>query len=146
MLVDDAMTRAVVTVPVDESLRAVVALMLEHDVESVVVERDGNPTGIVTVSDVLEAAYNSGEPLEATDVETAMSHPLVTVAPETTIRTAVERMREADVKRLAVVDGIDLVGIVTQSDVVRNHALLLREAVHNEERRQRFEDEDAEPR
>lgn len=142
MLVEDAMTESVVTVPVDASLRDVVRSMLSHDVGSVVVERDGDPTGIVTVTDVLKATYRSGAPLEATVVETAMSHPLVTVAPESTIRHAVERMREAGIKRLAVVDGIDLVGVLTQSDVVRNHAFLLREAVHNEERRQQVMERD----
>lgn len=139
MLVRDVMTAPVVTVPVHRSLRDVVERMLEHGVGSVIVERTGDPTGIVTESDVHRAAYRSDDPLSAIGVETAMSHPLVTIAPDATVRAAVRRMGEADVKRLAVTDGIDLVGIVTQSDVVRNHSLLLREAIHNEERRQAYE-------
>lgn len=139
MLVSDAMTANVVTVPVDGPLRNAVELMLESDIGSVVVERGGDPEGIVTQSDVLRMAFDTGDPIESIPIEAAMSHPLVTVAPGATVRAAVRRMREAGVKRLAVTEGIDLVGIVTQSDIVRNHSLLLREAIHHEEIRHRKE-------
>lgn len=142
MLVSDAMTEEVVSVRIDRSLKEAVERMLRHDIGSIIVERDGDPTGIVTGTDVLVAAYRSDDPLASIPIKAAMSHPLVTISPDVTIRTAVERMGEAGVKRLAVTDGIELVGIVTQSDVVRNHSSLLREAVRNEERRQRLERED----
>lgn len=143
MLVEDVMTADVVTVPAEASLGDATERMLEFDIGSVIVERGGDPAGIVTKSDVLRAAHEAGEPLASIHVEAAMSHPLETVPPGATVRAAARGMGEAGVKRLAVTDGIDLVGIVTQSDVVRNHSLLLREAVHHEERRHRFEqDED----
>lgn len=143
MLVEDVMTAEVVTVPIDDTLADAAARILEADVGSVIVERGGDPTGIVTKSDVLWAAHRTGEPLGAILVESAMSHPLETIAPGATVRAAARRMGEGGIKRLAVTDGIDLVGIVTQSDVVRNHASILREAIHHEERRERFErDED----
>ena len=139
MFVSDVMTADVVTVPVEATLEDAVERMLEYDVGSVIAERDGDPTGIVTTSDVLEATHATGEPLASIPVESTMSHPLETVAPDATVRTAARRLQEAGIKRLAVVEGIDLAGVVTQSDVVRNHSLLLKEAVHNEERRQAFE-------
>lgn len=140
MLVSDAMTTAVVAVPVEASLADAVGQMLAEDVGSVIVHREGEPTGIVTTTDVLEATHERGEALGAIPVETAMSHPLITVEPGTTIRSAVQRMGEAGVKRLAVVDELSLVGILTQSDVVQNHSALLREAISYEERRQEMEE------
>lgn len=142
MLVSDVMTPDVVTVTVDRSSRDAVQRMMDHGIGSVVVEREGDPTGIVTRSDVLQVALQSGEPLSAIPIEDVMSHPLVSVAPDATVRAAVHRMREEDIKRLAVVDGIDLQGVVTQSDVVRNHSELLQEAIHHEERRQELDGDD----
>lgn len=140
MLVEDAMTRPVVTVDVDVTLREAVELMLDHRVGSVIVEEDGNPAGIVTETDVLTATHRTGGPLSDIPLEDAASRPLISVAPGATVRSAVDRMREERVKKLGVVDGIDLVGIITQEDVVDNHPLLIREAIHHEERRQEWEE------
>ena len=147
MLVSDVMTEGVLSVDVEGTVRDATRLMLEFDVGSVVVDRQGDPTGIVTETDVLAAGYETGRPLDSISIEAAMSHPLVTVDPEATVRAAVDRMREAGVKKLPVVSGIDLVGIVTQGDVVDAHPQLLREAIHHEERRTEWDDvDDAERR
>lgn len=142
MLVRDVMTSEVVTVAADRTCRDAVERMLERDVGSVVVERDGNPAGIVTQSDVLQEAFETGKSLSMIPIEDAMSHPLVSITPDASVRAAVFKMRKADVKRLAVVDGIELLGVVTQSDVVRNHSLLLQEAIRHEERRQELDGDD----
>ncbi|HKJ60111.1 MAG TPA: CBS domain-containing protein [Halobacteriales archaeon] len=142
MLVSEVMTENVVTVPVDRTLGDAVRLMLEFRIGSVIVTRDGDPSGIVTETDVLIAGHQTGEPLDTIPLEEAMSHPLVTVEPAVTVRAAVERMREARVKKLPVVDGIDVVGILTQEDVVYAHPLLLQEAIHHEERRAQWDEED----
>lgn len=142
MLVADAMTAEVVAIPVGTSLEEAVGRMLHHDIGAVIVEREGEPTGIVTTTDVLVASYRRGEALAAIPVADVMSHPLVSIGPEATVRAAVTRMGEADVKRLAVVEDLELLGIIAQSDVVRNHSDLLREAIRHEERRQRLEEEE----
>ena len=141
MLVSEVMTENVVTIPVDRTLGDAVRLMLEFRIGSVIVTRDGDPSGIVTETDVLVAGHQTGEPLDAIPLEEAMSHPLVTVEPDVTVRAAVERMREARVKKLPVVDGIDVVGIITQEDVVYAHPVLLQEAIHHEERRAEWDGE-----
>lgn len=142
MLVSEVMTETVVTVDVDRTVEDAAGLMLEFEIGSVVVDRDGDPAGILTETDVLAAGYETGRPLGSIPVEAAMSQPLVTVAPDSTVRAAVELMRGANVKKLPVVDGIDLVGILTQEDVVYAHPLLVREAIHQEERRGDWEDPD----
>lgn len=145
MLVAEVMTANVVSVDVDRTVADAAGLMLEFDIGSVVVSRDGDPVGILTETDVVATGYDSGRPLGSIPIEAAMSHPLVTVSAEATVRAAVERMREADVKKLPVVDGIDLVGILTQEDVVFAHPQLLREAIHHEERRAEWDGAEGEP-
>ena len=139
MLVCEAMTGDVVTVAVDGTVADAAGPMLEFDVGSVVVTRGGNPYGIVTETDVIAAAHETGRPIDAIPLESATSHPLVTIGPDATVRAAVERMREAGIKKLAVVDGIDLVGILTRGDVVDAHPSLVREAVRRGERRGEWE-------
>jgi len=75
----------------------------------------------VTKSDVLEAAARTDEPLSSISVRSAASAPLVTVGPEASARRAAEKLREHDIHRLVVVDGIEVVGIVSTTDLIRNY-------------------------
>jgi len=135
MLVRDVMHAELVTVRATDSFHDAIGRMLAEHVGSVIVTRDGTPAGIVTETDVLEAAYVDVGAFDEVDVGAVMSSPLVTVEPGTTIRRAVERMRDRDVKKLPVVEGVDLVGIVTMSDVVRHHRDFVKEAQRLEDGR-----------
>ena len=135
MLVRDVMETDIVSVTVGSSVRSAVEQMLRARVGSVIVTRDGTPTGILTETDVLKAAYASGSPLSDVAVGAAMSSPLVTVQPGATVRQAIERMTDNDVKKLPVVDGLDLVGVVTMTDVVRHHTDAIQEAQRLDEGR-----------
>jgi CBS domain-containing protein len=118
MQVAEAMTNRVVTVAADASLRAAADLMLSEGVGSVVVRRDGNPAGILTEADFVAAGHEHDRPFSEIPVYAAASSPLVTTGPSATLRSAAERMNEAGVKRLPVADGIDLIGIVTATDLL----------------------------
>lgn len=136
MLVRDAMTTEVVTVEADASLQQAVGRMLREGVGSVVVTRDGDPAGVVTETDALTAGYLSERPFTAIPVSKAASGSLVTVSPSATVRKAVDRMREHDVKKLPVVESMEIVGILTMTDVVRKQEELIDEAVGLERGRQ----------
>ncbi|WP_049985716.1 CBS domain-containing protein [Halobellus rufus] len=122
MRVSDIASTTVVTVDVGASLAEAVGRMLDADVGSAVVTDDGAPGGIVTESDVLSAAYRSGEPLSSIPVRAAASAPLHTIGPSATVRRAAEKLGEHDVHRLVVVDGLDVVGVVSTTDLIRNYA------------------------
>lgn len=131
MLVRDLMSTPVVTVDADEHLRTAVAAMLEHDVGSVVlVEGESEaPVAIVTETDVLMATYKHETDLSSITAESAASSPLETVEPDRTVGDAVDRMIDARVTHLPVVDGLDVVGIVTLTDVALNYDDLRDEAL-----------------
>lgn len=118
MQVADAMTKQVVTVAAEVSLRAAADRMLSEGVGSVVVTRDGNPAGILTEADFVAAGHEHDRPFSEIPVYAAASSPLVTVRPTASLRAAAATMSEEGVKRLPVADGIDLVGIVTATDVI----------------------------
>jgi CBS domain-containing protein len=130
MLVEDVMQTDIVTVAIEETLRDAVEQMLDHRVGSVIVTEGGDPTGILTETDALHAGYVSGEPFDGIDVASVMSQPLVTTEPTRAVRSAVQRMSDEQVKKLPVLDGLDIVGIVTMTDITRQFGDIVRE-IHN---------------
>jgi len=128
MRVSELMSRELVTVPVGATMKGVAGQMLQNGVGSVIVLNDETPAGIVTEMDALRVGYATNKPFEEVPVRKVMSRPLKTVGPNKTVRTAIGRMRTEGIKKLPVVSGFDLVGIITMSDIIFNHGELLNEA------------------
>jgi predicted transcriptional regulator len=63
-----------------------------------------------------------------------MSSPLETVGADVTLRKATERMRAEQIKKLPVSEGLELVGIVTYTDIVHQFSEIKSE-IHQMERR-----------
>jgi CBS domain-containing protein len=113
------MSRTVVTISASQSVRAAVAEMTKHDIGSVVVVKKGAPIGIITERDVMkQLAGRSGRDLEQTS-ESLASKPLITVSPETEIWKAFMVMLRKKIRRLPVMDGRRMVGIVTERDLFK---------------------------
>lgn len=123
----DAMTDDVVTCGADTALEAVAERMLRHEIGSVVITTEGNSYGIVTETDVVFAAYKTGASLDEIPTRKVASHPVVTVEPAQTLRLAAKRMREEGVKKLVVVDGLDIAGILTTQDLIGHYGELTKE-------------------
>lgn len=117
MRVDQIMTEDVATVGVKSSVATCAKLMLREGAGSVVVTTDGRPVGIVTESDILRAGVSSDAPLSSIPTRAVMSHPIKWVRPDSTTRMAAQKMRDGHVKKLVVVDGTEMVGIVTATDI-----------------------------
>lgn len=115
--VEDVMSSPVYTTEPDTAARDAAATCLERDVNSLVVVDDDEVVGVVTGTDLLEvlSAGDDGTRL----VESVMSTPVVTTRPATQVSDAVATMNENDIARLVVLDGDELVGIVSTDDIVR---------------------------
>jgi CBS domain-containing protein len=135
-VMEELMTREVVTVGVDASYREVVAVMDRHRVSALpVVDADGRLVGIVSSADLIlkqdPAVRESGPPpgirahveqvkAAATTAGKLMTTPVLTVRPHQTVAQAVRLLHHFDVKHLPVVDDHDrLVGIVSRGDLLR---------------------------
>lgn len=139
MLVADIMRTEIVTCDVDASLRGAGRRMLDEGVGSVIVTRDGTPLGIVTETDALQAGVATDRPFGDIALGEVASHPLLTTTPDATVRKAVERMREEGVKKLPVMEDMELRGIVTRSDVTAHYGDFIREVHELEGMRERWE-------
>lgn len=139
MQVKEVMSTPPVTVDADATLHEAIEVMLRNRVGSAVVVDEG-PVGILTRSDVLRAAYTVGPKLDSIGVTRGMSEDLVTTNPETSVRHALELMKAHDIKKLPVVDGLDLVGVVTATDIADHLPEHVREVKRTIERRDDWTD------
>jgi CBS domain-containing protein len=108
---------------------AVVMLAEEHIHGLPVVDRHDRLVGVLSTSDVLEAAAECAEADERNDLfeQTLVSEIMTsrpkTIRPDADAKEAAKQMLALDVHRLFVeVDG-DLVGVISQSDIVRAVAI-----------------------
>jgi CBS domain-containing protein len=112
----DVMTQGVVTAEADDSLRDVGALMRDRNVGSVVICEAGRPVGVVTDRDLaLAVVADRVDPADAAGEHA--SRPLVTGATEMDIEEAVALMIQHHIRRLPIIDGEELAGIVTIDDL-----------------------------
>ena len=129
-------TRSVLTVEEDESLRGAAASMMERGVGSAVVLVDGKPSGIVTDREALRAIAQGTDATSATVVDFVKGK-LATVVPSLDIVEAARVMRQKGFRHLVVVDEQgDLLGVFSIRDLVvgllEERASLLAEAVSAE--------------
>ena len=121
--VRDVMSREYVGVSESDSVLGAVELMDEEGVGCVVVLRGSEPVGIMTESDVLSLIASGGKPSE-TDVSSLMSDPVVSVHADRTVADAAGTMSREDIRRLVVTNGDDLVGVLSERDVIAASASL----------------------
>jgi CBS-domain-containing membrane protein len=134
--VENLMTREVVSVRADTTLKEIATLLTEHDISGVpVTDFAGRVIGVVSEADLVRPRPQSGldhrrrwrprpqrRPRLRTDLTAAhlMTIPAVTVSADTEVTTAAQLFTDRQIKRLPVVDTDDrLVGILTRHDLIR---------------------------
>ena len=115
------MTKDPITVDFDTPVRRVLQTMIERDIGSLIVTKEGRPVGIITERDVTRISLKliGGQNIYEDVVGRLMSSPIITVPPDTLVRKAVELMVTRKVRRLPVVSQQRLVGIVTERDLFK---------------------------
>lgn len=126
--VADLMQSEVRTVFADDRIVDAVTTLADAHVTGVPVLDRGQSrrfVGVLSVSDVLEAATEcgSGEDrerlFEDTAVRDLMTTKIATIAAASTVKEAAQQMLYQDIHRLFVVEGEELVGVISQTDIVR---------------------------
>ena len=119
--VETFMTKQVITVDEKESLDAIVKIMGNQRIGSVIVTRKGQPAGIFTERDLLTAVLAKGKSLN-TQVGDKASSPLITVSDGTSIHKAAITMAMKHIRRLPITRDKKLMGIITARDLVEAYA------------------------
>jgi PAS domain S-box-containing protein len=118
--VSKIMTKNVVTVSKEDFVKDAVERMAEFSISCLIVEEKGLPVGILTERDVVSLFRGGSDITLLLRVEKIMSHPVVTISPDTPVYEADGIMNKKDIRRLVIVDKLGRVsGLVTQSDIVK---------------------------
>ena len=119
MNVRDGMTRLVLTIGPAHTLREAARLMSARRVGAAVVTDDQHAgIGILTERDILDSIGTGQDP----DTELVAQHRTVDVvfaAPDWTLQQAAETMVRSGFRHLVVVEGQEVIGLLSMRDIVR---------------------------
>lgn len=127
-LVRDAMQKGIVTISVSETLSTVEDIMTLGQVRHIPVVQAGRLVGVVSHRDLLRASLSNLSDhrdderrmfLHVVEIARVMSTPPVVVGPDVTVGEAALIMAERKIGCLPVVDGDELVGMITETDILQ---------------------------
>ena len=116
MDIRDVMTPNPRSVSPDDSIQSAARIMRDEDTGVVPVVENGRPIGLVTDRDIVVRAIADGSQVTR-PVREIISGQVITASPDMSTREAAELMSEHQVRRLPVVEGELLVGIVSIGDL-----------------------------
>jgi CBS domain-containing protein len=131
MEIREVMTESVVTAPSESPVRVVAELMRERNVGSVILVDDGGDiVGFITDRDLAVSVLADGRDHEEPAAGHASS-PVITGEPAMSLDDATDLMASHGIRRLPILDGGRLTGIVTLDDLaVRTGDVELTRSIH----------------
>lgn len=121
--ISSIVSRDVITLNPDETLRSAIEKMHSSRVSCIVVTEDKKPVGILTERDVIQFIGDNID-LNTTKLMTVMKGPIIAVSEEIEIPEAANIMAAKGLRRLVIVDKENVItGIVTQTDIIRNMSI-----------------------
>lgn len=117
MRVGELVGAEVVGIEANRTLREAIRLMSESDVGALAVQRDGRLTGIFTERDVIRACTDEAD-LDSVLVESWMTSDPDSLDPDMNVEAAADWMLAGGYRHLPVVDGVNLIGMVSIKDVL----------------------------
>jgi diguanylate cyclase (GGDEF)-like protein len=114
------MSKKVATVTPGTTLVTVGRMMSEKKISCVIVQENTKIIGIISERDIVRRLASKGGELSKVKARQVMSSPVQTLYSDTTLDRAVNLMTEKGFRRFPILNrGEKLVGIVTQSDVLK---------------------------
>jgi signal-transduction protein with cAMP-binding, CBS, and nucleotidyltransferase domain len=120
-LVKDVMTKALVSVDPSTTLNQISKMMEQGGMGSILVKKDGVPSGIITDRDFAIKIAAHGVSLD-TAVEKIATFPLLTINSNNSLLDAAKIMTDKKIRKLAVSENGKIVGIITSTDLVNQLA------------------------
>jgi len=107
------------TISPDASVFEALRVMAEKDVGALVVVHNGQIVGIISERDYARKIILLGKTSRDTPVSEIMTREVVTIHPDDTLDECMEAMSRHRVRHLPVIEGDEMVGIISIGDVVR---------------------------
>lgn len=111
MQAKDIMTRDIITVPPTMTVRNLAATLIKNQISGApVAAKNGKILGVVSEADIVAK--------KGKDVRAIMSKKIISVAEDTAVEEIARLMTAQNIKRVPVMRGEDVVGIVSRADIV----------------------------
>jgi CBS domain-containing protein len=116
MKVKEIMTTTVISVPEEETIEGAARLLARNRISGLpVVDRSGALVGLVTEYDLISKSGHT--------VADIMSRSVISVSPETDTEEVSHLLTNRRIRRVPVLQGDRLVGIVSRSDLIKQIAM-----------------------
>jgi signal-transduction protein with cAMP-binding, CBS, and nucleotidyltransferase domain len=116
-MVKDVMTKALISVDPVTTLYQISKMMEQGGMGSILVKKDGIPSGIITDRDFAIKIAAHGVSMDS-PVEKIASFPLITINSTDSILNASKIMSDKKIRKLGVIEEGKVVGIITSTDLV----------------------------
>ena len=116
-MVKDVMTKALISVDPVTTLYQISKMMEQGGMGSILVKKDGIPSGIITDRDFAIKIAAHGVSMDS-PVEKIASFPLITINSTDSILDAAKIMSDKKIRKLGVIEEGKVVGIITSTDLV----------------------------
>ena len=117
--IKEVMTDGVIAVEKDKSIIEAANLLKEENIRGLVVVDDGEAVGVIVCRDIAYQVIADGLDPQQTKVEDVMSTDLIVAEEDEILDDVAMAMVRNSVSRIPVVRNNMLVGILTQSDIIR---------------------------
>jgi len=121
ILVKDIMSKTLISVNPNTTALQIAKMMEQGGIGAILVKENENLVGIVTDRDFATKIAANNLPFD-TPVAKIMSSPLITINYDESIVAAAERMSSKKIRKLAVSDNGNIVGLITSTDLVNQFA------------------------
>ncbi len=115
--VRDLMTSLIVTADADTMVKDAAKLMAAEDVGSLLVTKADVLAGMITRREIVGAHLLSS--YQSLTVEEIMVTPVVTIGPDADIGQTIALMNQTGKRCIPVIEGYDIIGVVTATDIIR---------------------------
>ena len=117
ILVKDIMSKAIISVNTETTVFQIAKMMEQSGIGAILVKKNSNLAGIITDRDFATKIASDRLSFD-TPVEKVMSSPLITINHDESISAAAKRMTSKKIRKLAVTDNGNIIGLVTSTDLV----------------------------
>lgn len=111
--VKSIMTKEVITIPQNAKIMEAADLMLSKSVSSLVVVDKDKPVAIVSEEDIIKGVL-----YKKTKVKDVMDKDFMAISPLTKFSEISKALKEGKIKRFPVVENEQLIGLITETDII----------------------------
>lgn len=118
--IKDIMSGVVIFQDISQSVQQVAAYMFRNNAHAIIVMDKGIPVGIITERDIASSIILAGKDPRSIRAGEIMSTPIVKLSGDNDILSARKFMMLNKIKKIPVEDQSQIVGMITQNDIVTN--------------------------